>query len=449
MPLAMSNQNQNPIRVADLSDSIYVPRVQPPSTIKAYVPAAKKRNSSVLNEQNSQYAWNKQPEQDAPIDAQTVATTAKSPSQISLSAHITSALPIERLNVGSEQYACDENAPATERYSHSVPKPFPNSSDIEDEYRTLSEMRAQFASEAEQNIQLLRPTIVDEVYPEQLYPINVNGSAVLEEDSVADALERFVVEEVNFEPPETTRVWGLDYHAVDMERTLDYLEQVISTRRPSFAVTANVNYAMLCAQNPRLAAFTQNAALTLCDGMPILWRSKLNTVKLPERVAGSDLIYRLTERCAKRRLRVYFYGASEGIAEKTAANLKSLYPKLVVAGVQCPAFRACSSEEIRGQIARIKQTNPDVLFVALGQPKGEYWIEDHLEELQIPLTIQLGASFDFVAGNATRAPKPLQKFGLEWFYRMVKDPARLAPRYFRNFVFLVKAIRQDLIDKLS
>jgi len=146
---------------------------------------------------------------------------------------------------------------------------------------------------------------------------------------------------------------------------------------------------------------------------------------------------------------VYFYGASEGVAEKAAAALKNLYPKLIVAGVQCPPFRDCSFEETQSQIARIKQTKPDLLFVALGQPKGEFWIEDHLEELGIPLTIQLGASFDFVAGNATRAPKLMQKLGMEWLHRTFKNPIRLAPRYFKNLIFLVNAVRQELIDKLS
>ncbi len=268
-------------------------------------------------------------------------------------------------------------------------------------------------------------------------------------DETTDAVEVDFQSQTELKEPKSTRIWGLDYHAVDMEQTLDYLEQVIYSDRPSYVVTANLNYAMLCAKNPRLAAFAQNSALTLCDGMPILWRSKLNATKLPERVAGSDLIYRLTERCANKNLRVYFYGASEGVAEKAAVALKNLYPKLAVAGVQCPPFRACSTEEIRSQVARIKQTKPDVLFVALGQPKGEYWIEDHLQELGVPLTIQLGASFDFVAGNATRAPKLLQKIGLEWLYRTVKDPVRLAPRYCSNLLYLAKALRRELIEKLS
>ena len=250
-------------------------------------------------------------------------------------------------------------------------------------------------------------------------------------------------------PPITSKIWGLEYHSITMNETLDYLEQVIIAKQPSYVVTANLNYAMLCKKHPLLADFTHRAALVLCDGMPILWRSKLNGTKLPERVAGADLIYRLTERCAAKKLSVYFYGAAEGVAERTALQLKKLYPDLIVAGVQCPPFRNCSSEEIQRQIARIKQASPDVLYVALGQPKGEYWIEEHLSELNVPLCIQLGASFDFVAGNAIRAPKVFQNLGLEWFYRTIEDPKRLAPRYLQNFFYLLGAIRRDMIESLS
>ena len=305
------------------------------------------------------------------------------------------------------------------------------------ENRELAEMRAQFAYESEQSVAVLLPVVVEDLYPKK------------EEAVVSDHFEQMLVSPANLKPPKTTRVWGLDYHSVDMEQTLDYLEQVMALRQPSYAVTANLNYSMLCVKNPRLAAFTKKAALTLCDGMPVLWRSMLNSITLPERVAGADLIYRLTERCAEKRLRLYFYGGTHGTADRAAEFLKELYPKLVVAGVQCPPFRACSSEEVKSQIARIKQAKPDLLLVALGQPKGEYWIEDHLEELAVPLTIQLGASFDFVAGNATRAPKLMQQLGLEWLHRTIKDPKRLAPRYFANLVFLVKALRRELIEKLS
>lgn len=241
-------------------------------------------------------------------------------------------------------------------------------------------------------------------------------------------------------------LWGLDFHCVDMQQTLDRIEQIVQNRRPTFAVTANLNYAMLCAQHTRLREFTGKAALVLCDGMPILWRSKCNKNPLPERVTGSDLIYRLAERSAQSKLRLYLYGAAEGVAAKAASELSRLYPGCNIVGVQCPPFHATSDAEVQMQIAQIQQAKPDVLLVALGQPKGEYWIEDNLQRLNVPLSIQVGASFDFVAGNAQRAPRLWQKLGCEWLYRMLKDPKRLAPRYARNAMCLLRFIHRDCID---
>lgn len=244
-------------------------------------------------------------------------------------------------------------------------------------------------------------------------------------------------------------VWGIPFHAVTMARTLEIIDRLIHERQPTYAITANLNYAMLCAKHPGLKQFTERAALVVCDGMPILWRTWLNQVRLPERVAGSDLIYRLAERSETTGARIYLYGAAEGVAEKAAAELRRLYPRCNIVGVQCPPFCATSEAEIQLQINKIKQANPDILLVALGQPKGEFWIEKHLAELGVPVSIQVGASFDFVAGIAKRAPKFLQWLGLEWFYRAINDPIRLVPRYFSNGLFLLKMLRLDAIDWLD
>lgn len=246
-----------------------------------------------------------------------------------------------------------------------------------------------------------------------------------------------------------SNVWGIDFHNVTMEQTLRLIDDIIRVRKPTYAITANLNYAMLCQQSHRLREFTQRAGLVLCDGMPILWRSRWNKVKLPERVAGADLIYRLAERSQQLGHRIYLYGAAEGVAEKTAQELTRRYPGCNIVGHQCPPFRSFSESEMRDQIDSIKRTSPDILLIALGQPKGEFWIEDHLQQLQVPLCIQLGASFDFVAGTAKRAPKLFQRTGLEWLYRMLTDPKRLAPRYFRNAMFLLKSVQTDLIAALD
>lgn len=246
-----------------------------------------------------------------------------------------------------------------------------------------------------------------------------------------------------------SKVWGIDFHSVSMEQTLRLIDDIIRVRKPTYAVTANLNYAMLCHRSSRLREFTQRAGLVLCDGMPILWRSRCNKVKLPERVAGADLIYRLAERSQQFGHRIYLYGAAEGVAEKTATELQRLYPGCQIVGHMCPPFRNLSEAESRAQIDSIRQTAPDILLIALGQPKGEFWIEDHLQQLQVPLCIQLGASFDFVAGTAKRAPKIFQRTGLEWLYRALSDPKRLVPRYAKNTLFLLKSVQADLLAALD
>lgn len=266
------------------------------------------------------------------------------------------------------------------------------------------------------------------------------------DDSTSSSLRSGYQEDWNLG---VSKVWGIDFHSVTMEQTLRLIDDIILVRKPTYAVTANLNYAMLCHRSSRLREFTQRSALVLCDGMPILWRSRWNKVKLPERVAGADLIYRLAERSQQRGHRIYLYGAAEGVAEKTAAKLQRLYPGCKIVGHMCPPFRNLSEAESRAQIDSIRQTAPDILLIALGQPKGEFWIEDHLQQLQVPLCIQLGASFDFVAGTAKRAPKIFQRIGLEWLYRALSDPKRLVPRYAQNALFLFKSVQADLIAALD
>lgn len=227
------------------------------------------------------------------------------------------------------------------------------------------------------------------------------------------------------------------------------MDRWIERRVPGYAITANLNYAMLCDRDPQLTELTRKAAFVLCDGMPIYWRSRWNRVAIPERVAGADLIYRLAERCAERGYRMYFFGAAEGIAKKTAEKLAECYPGLQVAGWQSPNLGSMNDDALQRLLDEIRQSSPDVLLAALGQPKGEYWIERHYAALNIPLSMQVGASFDFVAGVWRRAPSLLQKTGLEWLHRAYSDPMRLVPRYFRNALFLLKALRQDGIELLS
>ena len=245
----------------------------------------------------------------------------------------------------------------------------------------------------------------------------------------------------------TARVWGLPLARMTRRETVDTVMGLIEAGRPSFFITANTHYAMLTAERPDLRALNDRAAFVVADGAPLVWASKRGGRPLPERVAGSDLIYDLCRRAAETGRSVYFLGGAEGIAEEAARKLQGLYPGLRVVGTASPSPGDLAGEGVRRVIEAVRLASPDLLIGAFSQPKGELWLDEHLERLGVPVCVQLGASLDFVAGRVRRAPVFFQKAGLEWAYRIYTDPARLAPRYAKNALFLFKNVAKQLADK--
>lgn len=228
-----------------------------------------------------------------------------------------------------------------------------------------------------------------------------------------------------------------------MRQTLELAQRIIENRRPEYFVTANLNYLMLIDQFPRLQEINESAAAVIADGHPIVRRSRLGSTPLPERVAGSDMIVELAELAQQNDYSIYFLGAAPGVGQSAADSLAARFPGLKIAGVESPPFRQLNAAEHDAMVRRIRDAKPDILLVAFGQPKGECWIYDNLTQLGVPLSIQLGASFDFLAGTAQRAPKFWQRIGCEWLYRACSDPCRLGPRYARNILFLLKLLAGD------
>jgi N-acetylglucosaminyldiphosphoundecaprenol N-acetyl-beta-D-mannosaminyltransferase len=242
----------------------------------------------------------------------------------------------------------------------------------------------------------------------------------------------------------TAWVWGLPLARMTRGQAADAVMDLIKAGRPSFFITANAHYAMLTAERPELRPINDRAAFVLADGVPMVWASRRGPTPLPERVAGSDLVYDLCERAAKLGRSVYLMGGAEGIADEASRKLQELYPSLRIVGTACPAPGSLAGEGCHRLIETIREAKPDLLFVAFGQPKGELWINEHLDELGVPVCVQIGATLDFVAGRVRRAPRFFQKTGLEWAYRIYTDPARLAPRYAKNALFLFGVMARDL-----
>lgn len=243
--------------------------------------------------------------------------------------------------------------------------------------------------------------------------------------------------------PPPVDIWGVPLCPLRYGEAVDQVERMIRSGQPGYFITANLQYVMLSNRDPRLADVNRDAAFLLADGMPLVWYSRLRRRRLPERVTGADLIFGLCERAARRGYSAFFLGGAPGVADEAAGKLCQLYPGLKIAGVECPPFREPTPDEHARMIQRIRAAAPDMLFVALGQPKGELWMHENYRALGVPACVQLGATFDFVTGRLPRAPRWAQKLGLEWAYRLSTEPRRLGPRYAANAWFLVKSVLRD------
>ena len=248
--------------------------------------------------------------------------------------------------------------------------------------------------------------------------------------------------------PSPVEVWGLPLAPLTWEQTLDVVDALVAAGRPSYLVTANLYYAMLTDRNPDLDTLNRGAALVLADGMPLVWASRYKPGgPLPERVAGSDLIFGLCERAAARGYGVFLLGAAPETAAQAARALEQRYPGLSIVGVESPYLSQLTPEGEAALIERIRAARPAILIGAFGQPHGERWIARNVEAMGVPVCAQLGASIDFAAGRVRRAPRWMQRTGLEWLFRMLQEPRRLGPRYAANAAFLMRMVVRDLTGR--
>ena len=215
-----------------------------------------------------------------------------------------------------------------------------------------------------------------------------------------------------------------------MDEALAKMDELILQNNNSYVVTPNVDHLIQLERGGELVEAYKHADLILTDGKPLIWISKYYGTPFKEKISGSDLFPRLCALAAKKGYTMYFLGAAEGVAAKAAEYLMAKYPGLQVVGTYSPPYGFEKDEAELDKIKKqIKEVHPNILIVGLGAPKQELFILHHREELGVPLSLGLGASLDFEAGNIKRAPKWMADHGLEWLYRITQDPKRLAKRY--------------------
>jgi N-acetylglucosaminyldiphosphoundecaprenol N-acetyl-beta-D-mannosaminyltransferase len=230
--------------------------------------------------------------------------------------------------------------------------------------------------------------------------------------------------------PRTVNLLGVPVHDVTSREVLARVAAALEERRGGWIITPNLTILQRLVSNPEYRELCQAANLRLADGMPLIWASRLRGTPLRERVAGSDMIWRLCEEAANRNWTVYFLGGNPGSAEAAAERLRSHYPRLRVAGTECPPMGFEKDEAYMAALReRIQSAAPDVCFVALSGEKQDRVIRTLLEDSPRTWFMGIGISFSFVSGEIRRAPVWLQRAGLEWAHRLMQEPRRLARRY--------------------
>ena len=215
-----------------------------------------------------------------------------------------------------------------------------------------------------------------------------------------------------------------------MQETLQAINQLIQENKSAYVVTPNVDHIVQLETNRELQEVYKNAALILTDGKPLLWIANWYGTPIKEKISGSDLFPLLCNMAAAKGYKMFFLGAAEGVAKRAAENLTMKYKGLQVVGTYSPPFGFENNKNEMDKIKNmIKASKPDILIVGLGCPKQEKFMYHHCKELGVPISLGLGASFDFEAGNIKRAPRWMANHGLEWLFRITQDPRRMAKRY--------------------
>jgi N-acetylglucosaminyldiphosphoundecaprenol N-acetyl-beta-D-mannosaminyltransferase len=243
-------------------------------------------------------------------------------------------------------------------------------------------------------------------------------------------------------PIQRLNILGVPVSAIDMRRAVEIVEGWIEKRQTHYVCVTGVHGVMESQRDERLLRAHAGAGLVTPDGMPLLWLGRLRGFKQMDRVYGPDLMLRLCERSLARGYRHYFYGGAEGVPERLSARLCERFPGIHIVGTYSPPFRPLTSEEDDDVARRINAARPDIVWVGLGTPKQERWMEAHRDQLEAAALIGVGAAFDFHAGLKRQAPRWMQRSGLEWLFRLANEPRRLWRRYLVNntwFVTLVLA----------
>lgn len=244
--------------------------------------------------------------------------------------------------------------------------------------------------------------------------------------------------------PAKADVLGVPVALTDYERTLEWIDGMVAAQARGYVCVAAVHTIMAFGEDPELERAVLGSSMTVPDGQPIVWALKALGHQLDDRVYGPTLMAKACERAARTGQRIFLYGGrNEGALVQLTLNLRRRYPGIRIVGGYSPPFRVLSPQEEQQVVDMIDGSGTDVVWVGIGVPKQEKWMHAMRPRLRAPVLIGVGAAFDFHAGLVPQAPALLQRFGLEWAFRMAQEPRRLWKRYAKyNPLFVLGFVRQ-------
>ena len=240
-------------------------------------------------------------------------------------------------------------------------------------------------------------------------------------------------------------ILGVLVDHVDMQEALSRSLAFLEEEKAHTVFTPNSEIIMTAYKDPDFLPVLNSGDLIVADGIGVVYASRILKAPLPERVAGYDLACNLIRSVAEGEKSLYFFGGKPGVAELAIQNLLMEYPRLKIAGCSDGYFDAEKEKLI---IQDIQEKQPDILFVCLGAPKQEKWIHEYKDQLGAKLILGVGGSLDVWAGTVERAPEKYQTAGLEWFYRLKKQPSRFfrmlaLPKFGLTVLFKGKRVRKE------
>lgn len=250
---------------------------------------------------------------------------------------------------------------------------------------------------------------------------------------------------------DSIKIYGVNIHNTSLDEASKIMEEYLKGDELRVISTPNTEIVMEAKKDDKLKAIINRADLIVPDGIGLIYASKIKKKPLQERVTGFDLSIKLLEIGNENGYRIYLLGGKEGVAKKAAQHIKEKYPNIEIAGFHNGYFKGShtghkdSHEELK-LIEDINSNIADIIFVGLGFPKQEIWIDENRDKMNAKVIIGNGGVMDILSGNAKRAPEIYQRLGLEWLYRLIQNPSRLK----RQLVlpkFLLEAIfNKDIIE---